>query len=191
MGRRPADGRFWRMEESSAFSNVIVGVDGREGGRDAVALARQLAAPGAQITLAHIYNSEWAVAKASGTGVPLGHEDVDRLLQGERTATGIEADLVSMAATPPARGLHELAERRQANLLVVGSSRYAMLGRVLIGNVTRTTFHGVPCAIAVAPYRYARAEHPLRKVGVATTARLRAKWHSVLPEGSPPATAHW
>jgi len=36
------------------FSNVLVGVDGRQGGRDAIALAKQLAAPDGQIALAHI-----------------------------------------------------------------------------------------------------------------------------------------
>ena len=37
------------------FKNAVVGIDGEHGGRDAVALARQLGAPGGRITLAHIY----------------------------------------------------------------------------------------------------------------------------------------
>jgi hypothetical protein len=37
------------------FDNVLVGVDGRPGGRDALVLARQLAAPAARLTLANIY----------------------------------------------------------------------------------------------------------------------------------------
>ena len=36
------------------FSNVIVGIDGGPGGRDALALARHLAGH-AEITLAHVY----------------------------------------------------------------------------------------------------------------------------------------
>lgn len=36
------------------FDNVIVGVDGHEGGEDAIALARQLTAPGASVTPAHV-----------------------------------------------------------------------------------------------------------------------------------------
>lgn len=36
------------------FINVLVGVDGRQGGCDAIALAEELAAPGARITLAHV-----------------------------------------------------------------------------------------------------------------------------------------
>ena len=45
------------------FKNVLVGVDGRQGGHDAIALARRLAAPDATITLAHIYGSEWLLPR--------------------------------------------------------------------------------------------------------------------------------
>jgi len=151
---------------SNDFSEVIVGVDGRQGGRDAVALARQLAAPGTRITLAHVHNTDWGQGKANGIGVPLSLERAESLLDSELRRAGIVADTVAIAATPPARGLHELAQQRQADLLVIGSPRRATLGRVLIGSVARTTFHGAPCAIAVAPYGYARGEHPLRKIGV-------------------------
>lgn len=164
----PARFSFISMEIShpTAFSNVIVGVDGREGGHDAVELAKQLAAPGARITLAHIRNTDWAQGKAGGLGVPLSHATAEALLQKELDRAGIEAETASIAATPPARGLHVLAGEIGADLLVIGSSRHASLGRVLIGSVTRTTFHGARCAIAVAPYGYAREEHLLQKLGV-------------------------
>jgi len=37
------------------FRQIVVGVDGREGGRDAVALARLLVAADGELTLAHIF----------------------------------------------------------------------------------------------------------------------------------------
>lgn len=37
------------------FNNALIGVDGRQGGRDAIALARQLARPQTALTLAHVY----------------------------------------------------------------------------------------------------------------------------------------
>jgi hypothetical protein len=37
------------------FENVLVGVDGRPTGRDAIALARRLAAADRALTLAHAY----------------------------------------------------------------------------------------------------------------------------------------
>ena len=36
------------------FKQIVVGVDGREGGRDAVALAKLLVAAGGELTLAHV-----------------------------------------------------------------------------------------------------------------------------------------
>ena len=36
------------------FNQIVVGVDGREGGRDAVALAKLLVAAGGELTLAHV-----------------------------------------------------------------------------------------------------------------------------------------
>ena len=36
------------------FKQIVVGVDGRAGGRDAIALARLLVAAGGELTLAHI-----------------------------------------------------------------------------------------------------------------------------------------
>jgi|ERR1019366_10823383 hypothetical protein len=47
------------------FANVVVGVDGRQGGRDAIALARQLAAPDAAITLAHVYGGGSLASKTA------------------------------------------------------------------------------------------------------------------------------
>lgn len=34
---------------------IVVGVDGQEGGRDAIALAKRLLAPEGELTLAHVY----------------------------------------------------------------------------------------------------------------------------------------
>ena len=41
--------------EKVMFVKVLVGVDGLQGGRDAVALARILVAAAGEITLAHVY----------------------------------------------------------------------------------------------------------------------------------------
>jgi nucleotide-binding universal stress UspA family protein len=37
------------------FRQIVVGVDGREGGRDAVALAKLLVAADGELTLAHVF----------------------------------------------------------------------------------------------------------------------------------------
>ena len=46
------------------FDNVLVGVDDGEGGRDAIALARMLAAQGSKLTLAQVYQGDSEVSRA-------------------------------------------------------------------------------------------------------------------------------
>jgi nucleotide-binding universal stress UspA family protein len=65
------------------------------------------------------------------------------------------------------RGLHELCEVIGADLLVVGSSRRGLLGRVLIGDDTRAALNGAPCAIAIAPAAYSEQPATMREIGVA------------------------
>ena len=64
------------------------------------------------------------------------------------------------------RGLHELCEVIGADLLVVGSSRRGVLGRVLIGDDTSAALNGAPCAIAIAPSNYSQQPGMTREIGV-------------------------
>jgi hypothetical protein len=47
-----------RQKESEMFKNVIVGVDGNQGGRDAIALARVLLADDGELTFGHVYHGD-------------------------------------------------------------------------------------------------------------------------------------
>lgn len=147
------------------YHNVIVGVDGHQGGRDAVALARLLAGPEANLTLAHVQARDLMTTEAYRLAFA-GASSSKQLLEPEREATGVEAELASVAATSIGRGLHELAEARGADLLVVGSCRRGFLGRVLVGNDTRGAVDGATCAVAVAPVGYAQALDSIKVIGV-------------------------
>ena len=41
------------------FKHLLVGIDGRAGGRDAIALAKLLAVSPARMTLAHLDGTDW------------------------------------------------------------------------------------------------------------------------------------
>jgi len=156
------------------FQNVIVGVDGRQGGRDAIALARILAAPEARVTLAHVRGRLPADgapgpddgSEAADEGAGTDSKDPRALLERERASAQIDAEIESVAADSPGRGMHELARRLGADLLVVGSSHRSFIGRVLLGDHTRDSLNGSPCAVAVAPLAYARVISPLKAIGV-------------------------
>jgi nucleotide-binding universal stress UspA family protein len=78
---------------------------------------------------------------------------------------------VAASAGFPARALHDLAERQDASLLVLGSSRRGLVGRVLPSAVTDRLLHGAPCPVAVAPggFSFEDAADGPRLIGVAFT----------------------
>jgi hypothetical protein len=98
-----------------------------------------------------------------------------RALAAERSAASIDAELISLAQTPVGRGLHLLAEHRGADLLVVGSSRHGVLGRVLMGDDARASLNGTPSAVAVAPLGYAHAANRINTIGVGLDASDESK----------------
>ncbi|MGZ4350202.1 MAG: universal stress protein [Solirubrobacteraceae bacterium] len=147
------------------FDNVLVGVDGRPGGDDAVALARRLAAPGAQVTLANIYGEAGWPPGSGGLFVDEQRTEAIAFLERER-GRWPAADTACACAPTVGRGLHELAVQRSADLLVVGSTHRGLPGKVLVGDDTRAAFNGAPCAIAIAPHGFALADRPLTRIGV-------------------------
>src|ERR1700722_14029558 len=103
------------------FSEVIVGVDGGPSGRDALAVARLLMAANGRLVLAHVHELT-PVRGASGIYGPAETAESKALLEAERAAAGVDADLVPVTASSVGRGLHYVAQARAADLLSVGST---------------------------------------------------------------------
>jgi nucleotide-binding universal stress UspA family protein len=150
------------------FANVIVGVDGSPTGRDAVELGQVLAQPGGRLTLAHVYGGVHTPGHiVHGKAAQAAQADAQALLAAEREATGADdAALEAFCASSVGRGLHTLAERDGADLLVVGSHSRGLAGRVLVGDDTRASLNGAPCAVAVAPRGYVARSGGLLRIGV-------------------------
>ena len=149
------------------FEQIVVGVDGLAGGRDAIALARLLVAPGGELTLAHVVPGHaHAYRGATPRYATPEAERAEALLETVRDETGVEAPLRWRGSSSVGRGLHELCELIGADLVAVGSSRRGLLGRVLIGDDTSAALNGAPCSIAIAPTNYARQPGAIREIGV-------------------------
>ncbi|MGZ4173469.1 MAG: universal stress protein [Solirubrobacteraceae bacterium] len=148
------------------FGNVLVGIDGRSGGRDAIALARQLADPGASMTLVHVYGDAWTLGRGGALLLAIERTDSEQMLDRERRTASVEADLLSSPAAAVGRALHELAEHHGADLLVIGSCRRGRMGRTLMGDDTRASLNGAACAVAIAPRGYQQRATPMRTIGV-------------------------
>jgi nucleotide-binding universal stress UspA family protein len=149
------------------FRNVLVGVDGAQGGRDAIALATRLLDEGAALTLIHVREGRLHPMRALAPGlVDKQSESSEGLLREEQEAAGVEATLLSASGSSAGAVLHSQAEELDADLLVVGTSRHSALGRVLLGDDTRRSLNGAPCAVAVAAKGYAERPKPLERIGV-------------------------
>lgn len=150
------------------FENVLVGVDGRPYGRDAVALAAQLTGPAGKLTLAHVRPGELHPLHAITPHVLAEEREASlQLLERERADSHVQAELVSVVAASPGAGLHRQAEEQDADLLVVGSCAHSAIGRAMLGDDTRAALNGAPCAVAIAARGFSAYPAPIAKVGVA------------------------
>jgi nucleotide-binding universal stress UspA family protein len=157
------------------FKNAIVGVDGQQGGRDAILLASVLVAAGGKLTLAHVRAGEDHVTRAAN----LDYDAVERadssdLLQREREASGLDVQTLSIACPDVGRGLHRLAEEHGADLVVVGSCTRGPVGRIFAEDDTRATLNESDCAVAVAPRGYRSDRHPISCIGVGYESALES-----------------
>jgi nucleotide-binding universal stress UspA family protein len=151
------------------FNNVVVGVGGHESWRDAIALAKQLLCEEGQLALANVF--VFGTEPHLESGYSRDVEALERaraaeLLQRARALAGIPATARWRGASSVGRGLHELAEKFGAELLVVGASRHGLVGRALRGDNTDGAMNGAPCAVAVAPMGYAGQAGAIRRVRV-------------------------
>jgi nucleotide-binding universal stress UspA family protein len=150
------------------FDTIVVGVDGREGGRAALALAGALQrALGSQVVAVTAYPHDHPLTRGTSPAYEaVVEEDAEGAIARDVSATGLTARVLSVPDRSPARALHHVAERENADLIIVGSDHQGPVGRVLAGGVTNGTLHGAPCAVAVAPIALAGTAPELRTIGV-------------------------
>lgn len=148
------------------FTNVVVGVD-RHGGRDAIALANRLLARDGELTLAHVFPGTPHVWQGPPQFEPPERREAALMLDRAAADSGVDPSIRWREDDSTGRGLHELCEIVEADLLVVGSSRRGLLGRVLLGDDTHAAINGAPCPVAVAPAGYVDRPIAMREIGVA------------------------
>ena len=141
---------------SAARPCIVAGFDPSPSGYDAVALGRQLAtAAGARLIVAHVYLEAVSAIEVMPPPELLAERRNEALARVERAHVVLEGfepwEPVVYATEPAARGLHEVAERAGAELIVVGSTHRHGAGRVIPGATAERLLHGSACPIAVAP----------------------------------------
>ena len=145
------------------MATIVVGIEDSLRGQDAVALASDLArASGAEVlaVCAYPYDPRPAAHYNPVMQAPLregAEAALARLIDPLRSAT-----IVHTLATPDptaARALLAIAEEREADLIVVGSSHTSFSGHVLPGSTGERLLQGAPCPIALAPQGHRLQPH--------------------------------
>src|SRR6266545_7116001 len=97
--------------------------------------------------------------------VVVGYEDNERgedaRVLGERIVDrdGGELKVVHVEKGSPADTLQALAERGEADLVVLGSTHHAHVGSVAPGSIAEHLLHGARCRLVIAPKGYAQEDH--------------------------------
>jgi nucleotide-binding universal stress UspA family protein len=131
---------------------IVVGVEGESDGREAVAVGAMLArALGASLVLAGVYST--VLGPAAYAYEIAGRTEVEERLAraSDLVPYGVRFETRPVPSTSVVRGLHELAERLEADLIVIGPTRPGRPARLLAGDHTLGLLQAAPCAIAIAP----------------------------------------
>jgi nucleotide-binding universal stress UspA family protein len=147
------------------YRRIVVGYDGSERAKDALALAAQLRARDGVVIAGCVY-------PATGPGRGKQLEPALAEVAGETLAEArkqFDAEWLSLRPVlghSPAHGLHVLSEDAEADLVVVGSSHRGDVGRVLAGSTGERLLNSSPCPVAVAPKGFASDAGTPRMIGV-------------------------
>lgn len=157
--------------EDRVPGTIIIGYDGRETSDDAVVLGSRLAElTDAKLILTFAYGDEVvAGARGEGSSGAAVEDDAEAVLRRglKLVPYGIAVATRAIPDSPAARVLEEVAASEQADLIVIGSSDFGPLSRVLIGSVGERLLRGSPCAVAVAPAGFTnRPARSPKQIGV-------------------------
>ncbi|HVW46558.1 MAG TPA: universal stress protein [Solirubrobacterales bacterium] len=154
------DERTWRPRR------ILVGYDGSEGGRDAVALAATLAEPDAEFLLVNVIPPVGIFTthphRLEDEEPPQSQGFFDEALEG---LPGRPVETRTYVANSAARVLSEIAEEEGFDLIAIGPCYPGIVGRILIGSVGQGLMHGAVAPVAAAPRGYAdQPPHRIRQI---------------------------
>ena len=154
-------------QRGSAFSRVLVGIDGSEESREATRQAATLA--DGELTLLASYDVAPAIG-GTGVGVPYYHdEDIQRdaatdALQRAREDAGSVSPTGKIVRGRAADALISEVEREQDTLLVVGSHGHGRLAGFVLGSTATEVIHKAPSSVLIARARNGSDRFPKKIV---------------------------
>lgn len=152
------------------YENLIIGVDGRQGGVDAAALAAVLAAPAACRHLVFVAGAPAHTGRGAVGDLHLELADPDcleELMGRERRLVGDEVPFLCFEADSVADGLRAAAIQCESDLVVVGASRRAGIPHLTRDEDALAVIHHTTETVAVAPVGFAGRSFALDRIAVA------------------------
>ena len=153
--------------------SIVIAVDTEERTPDAIALGRVLAASTeAPTTLVTVLPYAPFVGDPEEPRLARLREEAAEMLSGLGREMGLEDAAVEIiAGSSVARELHQVTERADTGLIVVGSTTRGPIGRLLVGGVGERLLGGAASAVAIAPVGYGEgAPSSLKRIGVGVDA---------------------
>lgn len=140
------------------IQHLLVAVDGSEGSRRAARFARELAeATGASITLLHVLEPVPMVSLGFAEFYGVAHrqpteEEMEKLREAlYQMAEGFPPDRVKVVLEygSPAETIISEAEKRNADMIVMGARGMGPVGRFLVGSVSDRVVHNAGRTVTV------------------------------------------
>ncbi|WP_431220013.1 universal stress protein [Leifsonia xyli] len=143
--------------------SILVGVDPAHRSASALHLAAMLArSAGADVVVAVVHPPAWPTTAGGADAEWRGYtaDNANTALDHAAAVLGgdIPAQYLLHEAPSARRGLVELAEQREASLIVVGSGAGGQPGRIALGSESDALLHASPVPVAIAPHGYRTGE---------------------------------
>jgi len=150
------------------FERIVVGFDESEGSRDALALGKALAERlEAKLIVVGVVPSPIGGSLMPALPANAFTNLADQARKGvEAAASELGAEARIVEASSAARGLEEMTEQMEGDLLVLGCAGTDE-GTVRAGHKARVLMQGSPCAVALAPVGYRNSDSQLGRIGAA------------------------
>jgi len=159
---RPPHGEAWTTatRRVTLFKSIVVGTDGSDTATQAVRQAVELAhSVGATLEIVSAYepvpaqrlNEERRQAPEDLQWAISPREDVDATLEAAAEVArqaGIEAAVYARQGDP-ADAILDVAEEREADLIIVGNKGMTGAKRFLLGSVPNKVSHHAPCSVLI------------------------------------------
>lgn len=147
------------------YQTIIIGIDGRSQDAEVLALAQQLAEPGAELIAVSVAVTERSRLHAPGRASDEARLDAAEEVVDAFTEPRVRLEGVVASAPSVGEGLRDIAVGARADLIVVASSRRGLAGRIFAGDAVRDVLRHAPCPVAVSTVGHASVG-PLERITV-------------------------